>query len=318
MTEPVEPAAVPSERSLPPVEWLPGVPTSVPAPAALPSVPEEPRPAVSEDLPMAPTGPSVPFAPQAAPPSAPLPALPPLPGTPEPDEDLYPTAPVEAPPGTSPAATPSGVPEPEDPWSVRPPAPGPPEPSWLPGGPVALPPPPPGVPGVPPSYEPPPSAPTAPEAPPATGPGGEMRYPEAPPVELEAHVRKLLGNPGDPRLPGYPARLLPRADAEVALDAGRRPVAILFYDDGAKASALQAAEFLPVLRRYADRIDMVPIDVKASASWSDAERQLVKTYYMAVVPTTVVLSADRRPLLLQFQRISAATLEATFEGAVGR
>ncbi|MFV1959071.1 MAG: hypothetical protein ACC662_06620 [Planctomycetota bacterium] len=145
-----------------------------------------------------------------------------------------------------------------------------------------------------------------------------MRFDVPKTPNREEHVRRLLASPGDSDVHGYPRALVPRADASVALGRGVKPVVLLFYDDGAKASDLQAAAFLPVLARYADRVDVVPIDVEAAPSWSPAERNLVHTYYMASVPTTVVLSSERRPLLLKFQRIDAATLEAKLERAVGR
>jgi hypothetical protein len=112
--------------------------------------------------------------------------------------------------------------------------------------------------------------------------------------------------------------LIPRADPQIALIRGTKPVVLLFYDDASKASDLQAAAFLPVLQRFEGRVDVVPIDVKNDEGWTEAERKLVKTYYMETVPTTVVLGPDRRPLMLMFQRIDGATLEARLETATRR
>lgn len=145
-----------------------------------------------------------------------------------------------------------------------------------------------------------------------------MRFPAAPSADAKKHALELLASPGDRRVEGYPVRIVGRADASVALERGHRPIVLLFYDDSSRSSDLQAAEFLPVLVEFADRVEVVPVNVEASNTWTPAERKLVRRYYMSVVPTTVVLAADRRPLLLKFQRISAATLEASLEKAVAR
>jgi hypothetical protein len=134
---------------------------------------------------------------------------------------------------------------------------------------------------------------------------------------METHVRRLLASPGDARVAPYPPAIVPAADAALALQArGHRPVVILFADPASRASDLQAAEFLPVLVRFGDRVDVLPIDVTAKQRWTDDERKLVRRYYMAVVPTTVVLGTDRRPLLLEYQRITSAALETVLEDAV--
>jgi hypothetical protein len=143
-----------------------------------------------------------------------------------------------------------------------------------------------------------------------------MRFPDAPSTSAAEHARRLLASPRDPRITAYPARIVPRADASVALSPGHRPVVLLFYDDTSSTSDQQAAEFLPMLVRYADRVDVVPVDVGASTDWTPEERKLVRTYYMAVVPTTVVLYADRRPVLLKFQRIAAPALQTALDKAL--
>jgi hypothetical protein len=131
-------------------------------------------------------------------------------------------------------------------------------------------------------------------------------------------VRKLAASPGDPALAPYPPALVPPADASVALQRGHRPVVILFYDPSSRASDLQAAEFLPLLVRMAGQIDVVPVNVKASSRWTSDELQVIKKFYMAVVPSTVVLNADRSPELLKFQRISSAELQTSLERALAR
>jgi hypothetical protein len=145
-----------------------------------------------------------------------------------------------------------------------------------------------------------------------------MRFGGTPASSVEEHARRLAAAPGDPSVHPYPPQLVPPADASVVLGRGHRPVVVLFYDPASRASDLQASEFLPVLSRLSGRVDVVPIDVKASARWTADERQVVRKYYMAVVPSTVVLTADRSPELLKFQRISAAELETSLERALAR
>jgi N-methylhydantoinase A/oxoprolinase/acetone carboxylase beta subunit len=132
------------------------------------------------------------------------------------------------------------------------------------------------------------------------------------------HADRLLAAPQDPSLGGYPDAVVTKASAAVALESGHKPVVLLFYDDTARASNLQAAEFLPVLAKHADRVDVVAIDLSAAARWTAEERKLVKSYYGAYVPTTVVLSADRKPRLLKYQRITAAVLEAALDRELPR
>lgn len=130
-------------------------------------------------------------------------------------------------------------------------------------------------------------------------------------------MKRLLASPGDRAVTAYPPSLVRRADARLALDRrGHLPVIVLFFDDSSRASDLQAAEFLPVLTKYADHLDIVAIDVSQPTTWSDDERKIVHRFYMAVVPTTVVLDAERRPLLLEYRRIAGARLEAVIEDAV--
>ena len=264
-------------------------PADVPVPAAVPAPGTAPEtaPAAANGEPdpwLVETG-SAPAAPPPPPPADTPPTVATAPGAPDPWEDAgavpaaVPAAPREA-PGTTGA-----------------------EEAWVPEaapGPDAYPPP-----GAGPDASPP-LAPARPDA-------GAMRFETPGAVRADEHVRRLLAAPGDAKVPGYPPTVIRHADPGVASERGLRPVVLLFYDDASRASDLQAAEFLPVLVRYADRIDVVPIDISSSTSWSKAERKLVRTYYMASVPTTVVLGADRRPLLLKFQRIDGATLEAKLE-----
>jgi hypothetical protein len=152
------------------------------------------------------------------------------------------------------------------------------------------------------------------EAPPTDTPVPSRPFEFSLPGErrVAAHADKLRANPGDAALRGYPDDLVRRSAAEAALAPGSKPAVILFFDDTARASHLQAAELLPLLARWQeqDKLEILPIDVRASARWTPAERKLVRTYYMSYVPTTVVLSPERKALLLQYQRVSAAVVEA--------
>ena len=132
------------------------------------------------------------------------------------------------------------------------------------------------------------------------------------------HADRLRAQPSDASLQGYPEDLVRRADAGVALEGGSKPVLVLFYDNSARASHLQAAELLPLLVRLADRVDVVPVDVAAASTLSEPQKRLVRRYYMAYVPTTVLLAADatRKPLMVQYQRVSAQAVEAAVKAAL--
>jgi hypothetical protein len=175
---------------------------------------------------------------------------------------------------------------------------------------------PPPTPEAPP-LSPEPETPREPEAtpPPAGGEGAPPGFQFSPPEEkrAEEHADRLRADPGNAALHGYPEDLVKSVAASVALESGLRPLVIVFYDDTSRASHLQAAEFLPLLVRRRDRLDVLLIDVAASARWTAAERKLVRKYYGGYVPTTIALTADRRPLLHQYHRISAAVLEAALD-----
>jgi hypothetical protein len=162
----------------------------------------------------------------------------------------------------------------------------------------------------------------APAQSPAPAPSGEpderagFTFSGTPEERAKVHANRLLAAPEDPTVRGYPAEVVRRADAGVALGQGPKPVVILFYDDTARASNLQAAEFLPVLARHRDAVDVVAVDVSSQTTWTPDEKRLVRRFYVAYVPTTVVLGAsapgaERKPLLLKYQRISGAMLDAT-------
>ena len=325
------PAAAPAIAGEPADPWTAGAPPREVAAAPVPA-PRAPSPAASDA--------AGPACPPASPPASPPAQAPVRPlGASGPDDasgwiDGAPPVVVAPPPPA--AAVPPVAPAP-GPAAALPPAAAP---ALPPAGPPALPTssgpavePPPPVAAAPPApaplVGPPPSAEPFDAGEPGASVGGDPLAPatsDAPMTfdrtpedkTIGAHVRRLLASPGDAAVRQYPASLVPPARADVALEPGLKPVVILFYDDGSRASALEAAELLPVLERFQGRVDVVPVDVAASNQWTDAERGLVKTYYMATVPTTVVLAADRKPLLLKFQRIDGATLEARLETAVAR
>ncbi|MGE0192854.1 MAG: hypothetical protein AB7T63_12530 [Planctomycetota bacterium] len=151
-------------------------------------------------------------------------------------------------------------------------------------------------------------APTGDTTPPPSGLG----------LALDAHVQRLRQVAGDARVPGYPPSLVRTSDARVVREPGQRPLVILFYDDSSKASDLQAADFLPVLVERARDIDVVAVDVSVRARWDTFQKQVVHTYYMSFVPTTVVLTARRVPVKSWYQRVAGEQLQQAIDDALRR
>jgi hypothetical protein len=286
--------------------WAPG--GGAPAPAASPPpapTPPAPPPTAETPVPLPPAPGSAagdPWAPGGGATSAPTPPATP----PAPPERTAPAAPSTPPVAPAPKVTPPS----DDPWSV-------------PGGGAAPPPAPPPV-AAPPAEAPPdrrapdfgtPATPDLPppvEPPAAKEPTGEFAFTPPDEKRAQAHADRLRASPGDAALEGYPADLVPRSAADVALSPGAKPVIVIFYADNARASHRQAAELLPLLVKRRASVDVVPVDVstEAQAKWSAAEKKLVRTYYLSYVPTTVVLSPDRKPALLQYQQVTAAVVDA--------
>ena len=130
-----------------------------------------------------------------------------------------------------------------------------------------------------------------------------------------AHADELRRNAGDAGLVGYPRSLLRTTQPASILERGQRPLVILFYDDSAKASDRQAAEFLPLLIRRSDDIDLILIDVSTKAEWNAVEQKIVRTYYMSYVPTTVVLTSRRAPVRSWYHLVRARDLERAINEA---
>lgn len=183
-----------------------------------------------------------------------------------------------------------------------------------PDGPVDGPPPP----VAPPPVAPPPVAP-APVDPPSVAPpssvgrtpsGFEFGVPRE--AAVARHVVALRTNPDDASLACFPPSLLTSAPAATALQKGERPVLLLFYDEAARASRLAAADLWPVLLEVESRVDIVLIDLTPGPrrALSDDERKLVRRYYLGYVPTTVVLTTERRPRLLKSERVEPALVRA--------
>ncbi|MCA9316442.1 MAG: hypothetical protein KDB73_13225 [Planctomycetes bacterium] len=137
-------------------------------------------------------------------------------------------------------------------------------------------------------------------------------------LALDAHVKRLRQVAGDARVPGYPAALVRASDARIVREPGQRPVVIIFYDDSSKASDLQAADFLPVLVNRAGDIDVVTVDVSVRARWDTFQKQVVHTYYMSFVPTTVVLTARRVPVKSWYQRVTGEQLQQAIDESLRR
>jgi hypothetical protein len=166
-----------------------------------------------------------------------------------------------------------------------------------------------------------PDAPSDPESPddgrPADPTSG-MAFTPPTGYNARAHAERLRRSPGDARVPGYPSDVLPSAPADKVLATGHLPLVLIFYDDTSKASDLQAAEFLPVLVSRKEEIDLVLVDVSASAEWNDVQQRVVRTYYNFYTPTTVVLAANRAPIKTWYRRIKASDLDRAIEEAAGR
>ncbi len=282
-----------------------------------------------------PTAPSVDPVPRSTPPRPAPPAGDPwLPGggsTQPPPVDPPPA--VDGPPPADPAS-PAG-----DPWlpgggSTQPPAvpdpaptapdtpPVPEQPAgdpWLPGGGTTTAPPP--VADTPPA--PRPDDPWLPAGDPSTRPPAEPADPLADPAPVPTHaatvmeqVTLLRDAPGNAEVTGYPAHLMPSAEPGMALTPGRKPAVVVFYDDSRRESDLLAAEVLPVLARYRDKIDFVAVDRSAGATPQAGVTPLIETY-LGGVPTLVVLDRNRKTRLynktgdLTARRLDAALNEVT-------
>lgn len=151
-------------------------------------------------------------------------------------------------------------------------------------------------------------------------PDAELRF--TPPRERRVleHVRALKANPDDVSFPCWPSDMVRTAPASTAFAKGDRPVLVVFYDDGARASRLAAADLWPVVLALEARIDFVPVDLTPGAKrgLTDDERRLFRKYYLGYVPTTVVLSPERSLRLLKSERVDPALVRAAIEEATAR
>ena len=129
------------------------------------------------------------------------------------------------------------------------------------------------------------------------------------------HVAALRANPDSADRPCWPSDLARTVPPSAALAPGARPVLVIFFDDGARASRLFAADVWPVVLDLEDRADLVLVDLTPGRRLPDDARRLVRKYYLGYVPTTVVLSSSRTIRLLKSERVDpevvrAALLEA--------
>lgn len=319
----------------------PGDPDAVPAPPPAPGSPVPPTipgdagPGNPDTAPCTPPTPLPPEHPALPgdPDAVPAPTLPPPPDVPvlPPAIPETPTAP-EAPAARPEAETPKFVP-PEEPTAPGTAGHAPRRPSQPPDLPSPAPSPPPGEgppDGAPPSglgspdAAPLPAAPGSPDGAAGAGspekPGDEFRF--TPPRErrVNEHVKALKANPDDVSFPCWPRDMVRTAPASTAFEKGDRPVLVVFYDDGARASRLAAADLWPVVLALEARIEFVPVDLTPGAKrgLTDDERRLFRKYYLGYVPTTVVLSPDRTLRLLKSERVDPALVRAALEEAAGR
>jgi hypothetical protein len=174
----------------------------------------------------------------------------------------------------------------------------------------------------------------APSTPPPSGsdslatPPREFRFAVPRNKAVFDHAAALRAAPDDPSRPCWPTDLVRTAPASVVLSAGPRPAIVVFYDGGARASRLAAADLLPVVVELEAKVDLVLVDLTPGRKLSDDERKLVRRYYLGYVPTTVVLSAgrsrdeggtapsapqERRILLLKSERVDPLLVKAAAE-----
>jgi hypothetical protein len=156
-----------------------------------------------------------------------------------------------------------------------------------------------------------PSPGTAPGATAGTGgasPGAPAYAGRTPAEQAREHATRLRDRPGDPALVGFPAGLLLRADARVALRPGSRPAVVALVDDASRESDLAAATLLPMFVGHGDAFDFVAVEARPRGS-DDAARDTLRRTYLRDVPTFVVLPPDRRAPRLFSGRIDAAEVE---------
>jgi len=151
-----------------------------------------------------------------------------------------------------------------------------------------------------------PAVPAAPAAPLPT------RYQSEDPIDrAEEQATRLLDDPGNPALHGYPPEILMLADAWVALRPGPRPVVVVLYDDSVRGSDRMAADVLPVLAAHQRQIDIIAINRARGATLDEYERQVVKKLVGDGddVPVLVVQTKDRESLLVRFAPFPAGDLD---------
>ncbi|MDA1195922.1 MAG: hypothetical protein O2894_12150, partial [Planctomycetota bacterium] len=165
-----------------------------------------------------------------------------------------------------------------------------------------------------------PIVPVAPRDPWSDGTGDAPAEPAAPAggdavARAMAHVTQLLDRPGAAEVAGYPAELVQPDDPGMALTPGTKPVLLVFYDDGDRASDLQAAQLLPLIMRLRERIVLVTVDRAEGAKRTSGSDELVLRYFDDT-PTVAVLDAYRRARLLRSGRVDAASVEAAIADAI--
>ncbi len=136
-------------------------------------------------------------------------------------------------------------------------------------------------------------------------------------------VTRLGDRPGARDVKGYPSDLLAHDDAGMALTPGTKPALVVFFDDGSRASDLQAARLLPMIARLRSHIVFVPLDRSANAPQTHGGNELARRYLGSdvgrgpTVPTLAVLDKDRKTRLFRPGMTEAAPVEAVLRSLIG-
>lgn len=134
-------------------------------------------------------------------------------------------------------------------------------------------------------------------------PAAPYTYRSTDPEErAQEQATRLLDDPGNLSIAGYPRDILMIAEAWVAMRAGPRPLAVVFYDDALRTSDQMAAEVLPVLAAHQKFIDIVAINRHPGADLDQYERAVADKFLGGSddVPVLIVQDAKRETLLVRF------------------
>ena len=126
------------------------------------------------------------------------------------------------------------------------------------------------------------------------------------------HTTRLMDDPGNAAIAGYPAEILPTDPPGHALTPGKKPAVLVFFNDGVRASDLQAARLLSLLVRYRAQIDFVAVDRGSGAARTGGGEELAGRY-LDRIPTVVLLNSERKTRLYKTGGLTADELERALD-----